>query len=482
MAEGGGVESARALADAVESLDLISSCPEDVDDVAAFVRYRLSRATVRNDAIAGLLSGLARGNFLYAEYIAQHMIADPRRLERFVANPSSVPLPNDLAALYREFLNRELLRTTTPTSSNAWSQTFRPLLTRLAVASDPGLSIDQLRVVLPGNPSRGALRDALERTAHLLSVPTTADGPWRIFHHSFREYLVTGAERIIDPGDAHAELADALVTQWEGNWGEADDYGIDNVVLHHNVALADPALPRQRRRSLSRRLRPLLTDPRYVERRVCRSTGLPLLRDIRLASKWWPEEVPGAMRSMEALLALELQAFENSRSFITPTIVDQQIFNQAVAIGAPDIADTFGSRLKELGRPYVQLQWATGSATRSVDMISDASFYLGMLHDGRLLCPTSSEVARIWNADGHTPPVALGTDGPVGPMLTLSDGRVVSASGRMNQSPVQVWDPTGERETVILRSDAFWAKKGIMPSPPGSFADLGDGRLAAAGR
>ena len=89
------------------------------------------------------------------------------------------PLPDGLSGLYHDFLNRELGR-----DEDRWYGSFKPVLGLIAVAQGAGLMRAQLAAI-SGVEVEQPLRVCKQYLAGDLP-----DGPFRVFHKSFADFLL----------------------------------------------------------------------------------------------------------------------------------------------------------------------------------------------------------------------------------------------------------------------------------------------------
>ena len=172
----------------------------DDADVVTYARLRLAGiAEPGRKAWAEAIAKAGGSNFLYARHVVDDLLAHPGRL---AGNPQSTPLPAGLDAYYAEYLDRELSR-----SNQAWSDRYRPLLSLLVVARGAGLTRSMLADITGVLTSH--LDDALNRLRQYLVGPWP-DGPLRVYHESFREYLMTAPDHQVYPEEAERALAQYL--------------------------------------------------------------------------------------------------------------------------------------------------------------------------------------------------------------------------------------------------------------------------------
>jgi hypothetical protein len=198
----------------VGRLDLIFDAPSNVDDVRIYAKERLPKISTLNEArwreFAVQLATRAQGNFRYATQVLEELLAHP---------PATLPdldsgLPETLGAFYNDSLMRKL-----GMDHQLWLESYEPLLGLIAVAQGEGLTAKHLVEMLVGFglgagaliggqsewDVRSALRDCNEYLFGELS-----EGPFRLFHKSFADFLLEDTENV--------------------------DYHIDAVAMHRRIA------------------------------------------------------------------------------------------------------------------------------------------------------------------------------------------------------------------------------------------------------
>src|SRR4030095_2606230 len=206
----------------VKPFDLIDDASKDYDDVRTYGYERLADLPAEHrGGLAERISQAAEGNFLYASLV----IADLSGRLSEIADPESFPMPQGLAGIYHDFLNREL-----GADEDRWYETFKPVLGLIAVARGEGLSRAQIDRIL-GKDVESALRmcqQYLEGQA--------PEGPFRPFHKSFADYLLEDKENHdyhIDAKGMRSRIADHYWGTYSHDWRHCkDDYGLNNLAVH----------------------------------------------------------------------------------------------------------------------------------------------------------------------------------------------------------------------------------------------------------
>ncbi len=272
------------------SLDLIDDEPTGQQDVQTYVVRRLATpltppaASPEQDTrhefaarhqFAARLAAAGAGNFLYARYVLDDLLAHTQP----TSDPAAAALPQGLDALYRQFFARELAR-----NEERWTQRYCPLLGLLAVARSPGLTRDHLAAASGVSLSR--TDDALASLSPYLTG-SAPDGPFMLYHPSFREFLLQEPQYGLYLGEAEQALAELFVQAYGEDWSTCeDDYAIRNTPLH--LARAAQALTHPLQRAASLRLQDalsqLLLDYGWLQAKLQRAGIHALLADLALCA------------------------------------------------------------------------------------------------------------------------------------------------------------------------------------------------------
>jgi hypothetical protein len=203
-------------------LDLVEDRPADTDDIRTYSYRQLVGIAdvVRRMKLAHRLAEEADGVFLYAFLVLPEVRAALARGEE----PETITLPKGLAGHYRQFLSRELT-----VDSRRWFDVYQPLLGTLAVAQGDGLTRKQLKsIVMEG------LTQALLVCQQYIGGERP-NGPFRIFHQSFAEFLLDENENpsyVIDSADMHRKISASYQLTYRGHWETIDTYGVTYLLLH----------------------------------------------------------------------------------------------------------------------------------------------------------------------------------------------------------------------------------------------------------
>ncbi len=230
--------------DRAVQVDLLADSPRDTDDLLDYAHRRLAPkgGSGAMAVLARRVAEHAAGNFLYAFHVIEDLCGAHGLAAMDEAAARLVPLPEGgLPAVYRDFFRRELGR-----DERGWSRRLRPVLAPLAVARDDGLTIEQLRLVASrlGDEAmdRSAVRD-VTRTVRQFLDGLDPDGPFRLYHQSFADFLTDPGQNpdfLVDTAETHEALVMAYTATDPRSW---DSYARRNLALHAREAgQLDPLL------------------------------------------------------------------------------------------------------------------------------------------------------------------------------------------------------------------------------------------------
>jgi hypothetical protein len=255
-----------------ESLDLLADAPDDIDDVQAYACRRLAiLAEPKRTQVAKRVANVAQGNFLYARYVLNDLLSNPGQLE----DPSGFTLPEGLNDVYRQFLREDLGR-----SQGRWQERYRVLLGTLAVVRGQGLTRKQLAGITGLSQSQA---DSVLRASAQYLIGFWPDGPFRLYHQSFRQFLLLDEQYQVYPGECNQAIAEYFLDEYKGGWRSCeDDYALRYTPAHLMGAIHD-APSRRWRQPLLEALCSLLNDPEFLEARSKRVGVETLLADLEIA-------------------------------------------------------------------------------------------------------------------------------------------------------------------------------------------------------
>jgi hypothetical protein len=248
------------------TLDLIADAPPGRDEVEIYGISRLrDMAEPQRSELAKRVAEKSRGNFLYAFHVLNDLISHGD-----IGDPNAIALPDELDDVYRKFIQREMA--SNPTK---WSDVYRPLLGPIAVALGDGLTRAQLIGIT--DLAEDTTDDVLKVCAQYLVGGELKAQPYRIYHQSFRDFLLTDDMYSVYPAERHATIARYFQEEFGSNWTKCNDtYGLRYTPLHW----ADSAtLSATKREVRTQSLVTLTSNKKYQAAFETQVGDLPVLQD-----------------------------------------------------------------------------------------------------------------------------------------------------------------------------------------------------------
>lgn len=375
------------------AVDLVADAPPGRDDIADFINLRLGER--RGDGRFGVrIARSARGNFLYARLVADELMADPNRLDA-----RSLQLPDTLAAYYDDYLEREF------THHQRWRAGYRQLLGTLAVARGAGLTARALASAT--GLSASATHDMLSALSQYL-VGDWPDGPFRLYHESFRQFLVENRRHRVFTQEASEALATFLLNDYDSQWLEAASsenstglYALEHTPAHL-LEVAAGATGRVDRDRHFMRLQELLADVRFLEAKTMATDVDRVLEDLERFRR-----VGGMDQKLRLLHRALDRAAHTLRGWdaeVLPALFAQLLHLRAGDLGHRELAASSARRLDEIGAPWWQFVWARGPAwaglIRTISMRGSAPTAVAITPDGRVcVAGDKGGGVRGWDVD-----------------------------------------------------------------------------------
>ena len=427
-------------------VDLIADAPPDVDDVREYAVSRLQSVQEPGRAtLADRVATHSKGNFLYARYVLDDLVDHPERVE----DPATFSLPENLLAIYREFLQRELAPDRT---DEDWEERYRPVLGLLVVAQGDGLLPVHISGAANVNPSQAA--DIVDRCSQFL-FGSRPKGPFRIYHQSFRDFLLTDPTFQVYAGEAARALAEYFIEEWKGAWLQCDDPHAVAYTPSYLVEAIEGAQRKSERAILTVSLTDLLGDFDFLEAKVSRGGVDAVLADLRFATEFIPETGRiattagmtqtggGAIQRIHRLLLRESAHLRPPSPVDRPGYTTQQLCLQALVSGDTELARRAGDTLTRLPSPQLIPRWT--NLQLSEQMIGILSGHSGPVNSVAITLDSTSVVTggddgtvRVWD---------LLTGTALGDPLLGHKGKVAAvALGAVNDRPVAL--SGGEDGTV----------------------------------
>lgn len=337
------------------SLDLVADAPPDAHEVRLYASHRLAKVPLDAglcDLLTNRVAESSHDNFLYACYVLDDWLARPAE----ITADSALDLPADLSGIYRQFLKRELAR-----DNEKWEDRYQPLLGLLAVARGEGLTVQHLTGA--SGLQRRQVDNALRACRQYLISPQPK-GPLRLYHQSFRDFMVIDETYRVYPGEAHATLATYLLDEFGAGWLDcADNYALQHISTHLIEALRGAEHTRVRR-DIAAALETLLTDLSFIEARTGSVGTDDLIAHLRAAldllspgDQAAEGEKSGEVQSILGLLEQEAVNLRGWHPPLHPTFFAQQVFNRARRMGLSAVVASAQTRLRQIGKAYFDLQW-----------------------------------------------------------------------------------------------------------------------------
>jgi hypothetical protein len=285
------------------TLDLVRDEPPELEELQTYVHEVLTDcAEPRRRELARLIATAAKGNFLYARYVA----TDLMRRAPEVSTVNGLGLPKDLAGHYRQFLQRELA-----SSKKDYYRRYRPVLGLIAVSRGQGLNIRQI-VGITGISDSDTREILLSCEQYLSGSDTT--GSVQIYHQSFREFLLQDSTYNINGPEANAAIAKFFLKVHGNDWSNCrEEYAWRYTAVHLALAIEQLNDPSEglTRKQLSKELAALLNDPQFLITNFCLRTELfPSRREGLRAGAMWARRSDGTLRG-------ERRAFERISQWLT---------------------------------------------------------------------------------------------------------------------------------------------------------------------
>ncbi|MCI0713738.1 MAG: hypothetical protein L0154_26505 [Chloroflexi bacterium] len=158
------------------SIDLVNDAPQQNEDILRYARKKLYQIVdTDQEQLVERITQAADGVFLYANMVIDNILPN---LTAGI-DLADFELPEGLSGLYLDFINREIGR-----NEDDWFQVNEPLLGLVAISSGAGLTRQRLEQVI------GQDLVAPLRKCNQYLVGDLPDGPFRLFHQSFQDFLL----------------------------------------------------------------------------------------------------------------------------------------------------------------------------------------------------------------------------------------------------------------------------------------------------
>jgi WD40 repeat protein len=330
------------------SLNLIDDAPDDVDDVGIYIDRRLRNLPdAQRREWATRIARAGSGNFLYARHVLDDRLDDSGMLK----SEADLALPKDLQDVYRQFLKRELGRTL-----ERWSHRYQKLLGVIAVSRGDGLTSEQLANVTGLSQST---TDSILHACSQYLAPAPPEGPFRLYHESFREFLLADRTFRIYPGEAHFAIAGFYTKEYKDAWSHCDEEYALLHTLTHLIGSFKSATRPTRQNTMRAALTRFVTNLSFLERKAERigidavRSDLSSVTDVALLDA----EVTAVLKSILYILDWDANILSNWDHVRHPHFFVNQIYLHSARLKAVALSKLCEEHLRRMESGYLRLVW-----------------------------------------------------------------------------------------------------------------------------
>jgi hypothetical protein len=280
------------------TLDLIADAPPGLDEIQQYATSRLKGLPEnKRKVLASRVAEKSAGNFLYAFHVLNDLISSNGDTK----DPEALELPDALEGVYREFIKREMA-----SNPSKWNDIYRPLLGPIAVARGDGLTRAQLIGIT--DLAEDTAQDVLNICSQYLVGGEIKTDPYRIYHQSFRDFLLTDEAYTIYPAERHAAIARYFEDKCDANWKRCgDQYALRYTAVHW----ADSAALSETKREMRTQALIKLTSNRKYQRAFESGVG-----DLQLLNEYLHRAVSvAALNDRDDMLPWLLKAAKEYGAF-----------------------------------------------------------------------------------------------------------------------------------------------------------------------
>jgi hypothetical protein len=293
------------------------------DDVEEFAQQRLCAAGFPVDSLPALIAGKAEGNFQYAKFVVNALLANQMDASALGG------LPPGLDAIYHESLTRVV-----DLGGRSWAVDYAPVMGPLSVAQER-LTVDELRKF--SGQSETTVWNCVDDLQQFIESDGGEDPRYSLYHHSVTEFFqrrripfpakTLNNSFYLPAAEWHRRLAGQYVGAAPGAW---DLYGLRYAATH--LAQAAYASSGAERHSAVETLVRLTADAGFRSEHLARVGNLPQLqRDLEEALRAAASDaVP---EGLEAIIESALNLVQFRRNELRP----EPLFDLA-ARGEPESA------------------------------------------------------------------------------------------------------------------------------------------------
>ena len=305
-------------------------------------------------------------NFLYA----RSLLEDEHLVAALANAKGELGLPVGLSDLYRTSLLKHGLDPDSP----SWEERFQPVFGALVSSFGEGLTAAQLAVIT--NLRRSRVDGAL-KVCRRFCLETQPDGPFQIYHASFREFLKSDRKYRVYADEANVNIATAFYKQYRTKWLVCEDrYALKYLPLHFLYAVRANASDDECRS----RLLQLMTDLSYLGQASKAGNLDGLLEALRATQKLLSPSPAEEMLPLACLVqVLDSEKFSLkfwSRVFAEKQLTGsdsyfwQQVRNRAFGLRFDQLVSAAEKILQQAGAPYLLERWpATAPIASGLGML-----------------------------------------------------------------------------------------------------------------
>jgi WD40 repeat protein len=312
------------------------------------------------------------------------------------------------------------------------------------------------------------------------------EGPFRIYHESFREFLLADQTYPVYAAEANQAIADYFLKVYGSRWHECKDrYAVAYTPVHLVESIWQTEEP-LRRGERSEKLASLLEDFCFLEAKAGQVSVDDLLVDLHTATALELVRSGSLLELPDLLKVLEREGANLSGwdQELRPAFFAQQVLNRCKDMQLHGLAGVARARLKELGFPYFELRWRAGPLDAEEKRYhSTFSFWnaytvssLAVTPDGRLVVSAHLDGSlKVWdNATGRKVRTLMGHEAMVLAVAVTPDGlRAVSGS---QDSTLKVWDlKTGRVQHTLVGHEGTIFTVRITPDGQRAVSRADDG-------
>lgn len=375
------------------SLTLGTDAPEEEEDVESYVQKRLEPiAKSQRPRLMEKVLSKGEGNFLYARYMIDEILQRDKQNEDL----SDITFPAGLDDIYRQFLRRELWKT-----REQWSDRYRPLLGVLAVARGDGLTREELGGITGLKLSK--VDDVLDACSQYLIMSVHTER-FRIYHQSFREFILCEKRFRVYPDEANQALGDYFFKLYQGNWKECqNEYALRYTSTHliENILLSGNTAEQSCRDELVNKLTRQMTHLSYLQARLGLEKGntYELEQEFSQVCDLLPiAESHEVFRAFSEALSRESHVLRHS-----PDMLSIQLYNRLYRGDNSVVDQLLQDSLGELETPCLLSLFALpfdSGLKRTFIGHSETAPVVDITSDGKLAASGSwDNTVRLWNVE-----------------------------------------------------------------------------------